>query len=325
MEPRMTAQVRQAVHWAHINEASFVVGMRFLFWVSRTFGRWPFRFLLYPVLGWYLLTQPRARAASSGYLSRVRDVGGIKDVPPGWLGVLRHFAAFAECILDKMLLWGGANVANSTRFSGEHLLEEDIANERGGVMICSHFGNLELCRVLARRRAGLKMTVLVHTRHAQKFNRMLAKFDPESQLDLLQVTELSPVTAMLLNERVARGEFVVIAGDRVPVTPGARTCLVSFLGEKAAFPVGPYLLAGLLQCQIYMLFSMQIGDRAEVHFERLCDTVRLPRRGREAVFAQLAQAYAARLQHFCLRAPFQWFNFYDFWQTPDTDMTDAAR
>lgn len=327
MEQGLTAQTRTAEqrHWAHINEAGFVAGMRFLFWVCRVFGRWPFRLVLYPVLAWYVLTKPAARAASSAYLRRVRDFGGLAYVNCGLPGVMRHFASFAECILDKMLLWGGLMNLNDTVFFGERQLDDDIANRRGGLMICSHFGNLELCRVLAKQRAGMKLTVLVHTKHAQKFNRMLAQLDPASQLNLLQVTEMSPATAMLLNERVARGEFVVIAGDRVPVTPGSRTCRASFMGEQASFPIGPYVLASLLQCPVTMLFPVRVGRRSEIHFERLRDVIRLPRKGREEAFSALAQEYVARLEHFCLRAPFQWFNFYDFWHSPDMDVTDASR
>jgi predicted LPLAT superfamily acyltransferase len=320
MERRMTTSTR---HWAQINEASFVAGMRLLFWICRTFGRWPFRLVLYPVLGWYLLTKPAARTASSAYLRRARAAGA--RATPGMAGVMRHFAAFAECILDKMLLWGGHADTSDTAFFGERQLDDDIANQRGGLMICSHFGNLELCRVLARRRAGLKLTVLVHTKHAQKFNRLLAQLDPESQLNLFQVTEMSPATAMLLNERVARGEFVVIAGDRVPVTSGARTCSADFLGDSAHFPVGPYVLASLLQCPVYLLFSLRAdAGRAEIHFERLSDAVRLPRKNRTQACAELAQAYAARLEYFCLRAPYQWFNFYDFWQSPDMETRYAS-
>jgi predicted LPLAT superfamily acyltransferase len=327
MEQGMTTQTRSADsrHWAQINEASFVAGMRCLFWICRVFGRWPFRLALYPVLAWYVMTQPAARAASAGYLRRVRDFGKQAQVNCGLAGVMRHFASFAECILDKMLLWGGLMELKDTVLVHEQQFDEDIAKQRGGLLICSHFGNLELCRVLAKQRSGMKLTVLVHTRHAQKFNRMLARLDPDSALNLLQVTEMSPATAMLLNERVARGEFVVIAGDRVPVTPGARTCRASFMGEQASFPVGPYVLASLLKCPVTMMFSMRVGRRSEIHFERLREEIRLPRKGREEMCSVLAQEYAARLEHFCLRAPLQWFNFYDFWQTPDMDVTDASR
>jgi predicted LPLAT superfamily acyltransferase len=299
-------------HWASINESSFVAGMRLLFWICRVFGRWPFRLVLYPVLAWYVAVKPVARRASAGYLTRMNR---ITPVASGWLGVIRHFASFAENILDKMLLWGGLVDTSTVRFHGVEQMRQMLAEGRGALLLCSHLGNVDLCRVLSHQQSGLKLTVLVHTRHARAFNDMLAALDPRSQMNLMQVTEMTPVTAMLLSERVANGEFVVIAGDRVPVSRDPRVAMVPFLGSPAAFPVGPYVLASVLQCPIYLMFPLRDRQGYEVVFEKLSDTVRLPRKGRDAALAQLAGAYAARLQHYASLSPLEWFNFYDFWHT----------
>ena len=302
-----------ARHWAAINEASFVGGMRLLFWVCRVFGRWPFRVLLYPVLAWYVLNQARARRASSSYLARA-------GAPSGFLGVLRHFGAFAEAILDKMLLWGGLYDFNQVRMHGAEPLWEMIEQRRGALLVCAHLGNLDLCRALSLRTPGLKINVLVHTRHAQAFNAMLAKLDPRSQLNLMQVTEMTPAMAMMLSERIERGEFVVIAGDRVPVSDNPRVAIAPFMGQDAAFPVGPYVMAAVLGCPMYAL----LATGHELHFEHLRERVLLPRRGREAALAELAAQYAARLEHHVRRAPLEWFNFYDFWHNPGLERPDAV-
>jgi predicted LPLAT superfamily acyltransferase len=309
-------------HWASINEVSFVAGMRLLFWICRVFGRWPFRLVLYPVLLWYVATKPAARRASASYLERVAARGG--EAPAGLRGVLRHFASFAENILDKMLLWGGLFDTSTVSCHGNAPLLRMIAEGRGALLVCSHLGNLDLCRVLSQQTPGLKLTVLVHTRHARAFNDMLAQLDPRSQLNLLQVTEVTPATAMMLSERVARGEFVVIAGDRIPVSPNPRVVHADFLGRRAAFPVGPYVMASVLDCPLYMLFSRRQGARQELHFELLRESVRLPRKDREAALAALAADYAARLEFHCVRSPLEWFNFYDFWDLPGPESTDAS-
>jgi predicted LPLAT superfamily acyltransferase len=310
----------RGLHWASINEISFVAGMRLLFWICRVFGRWPFRVVLYPVLGWYVLTKPLPRRASQEYLKRVAAYTST-SVP----GVLRHFASFGESILDKMLLWGGLFKLDSVDLHGGELITDAVAAGRGGLMICAHLGNLELCRVLSNHRHDIKLTVLVHTKHAQAFNDMLGRMNPDSQLNLMQVTEMSPATAILLSERVARGEFVVIAGDRVPVSHNPRIATADFIGAPAAFPVGPYVLASILQCPVYLLFSIREGRRSAVYFEAFRESVRIPRHGREEAFNALAADYAKRLEHYCLRAPLQWFNFYDFWHSPPLDRPDAPR
>jgi len=154
---------------------------------------------------------------------------------------------------------------------------------------------------------------------------MLGRLNPESQLNLMQVTEMSPATAMLLSERVARGEFVVIAGDRIPVSHNPRVAVADFIGAPAAFPVGPYVLASVLQCPVFLLFSIRHGAKSEVHFERFRDEVRIPRQGRDTALNTLAADYARRLEHYTLRAPLQWFNYYDFWHLPQLEKSDAPR
>jgi predicted LPLAT superfamily acyltransferase len=154
---------------------------------------------------------------------------------------------------------------------------------------------------------------------------LLAQLDPESQLNLMQVTEISPATAVLLSEKIERGEFVAVAGDRIPVSSGPRVSWASFLGKPAPFPVGPYILASLLRCPVYLLFALRAGRTSEVHFELFRESIFLPRNGRDEALATLVEAYARRLEHFCLRAPLQWFNFYDFWHLPTVDTPDASR
>ncbi len=312
-------------HWAQINEFSFIAGMRLLCWLARVFGRWPFRVALYPVLLWYLLTKPGARAASRNYLKRMASFNKAIGVQTGIPGILRHFAAFGESILDKLLLWSGWLDVDAVQLHGVDLVVGQFAARRGGIFICCHLGNLELCRVLAKRQPGLKMTVLLYTKHAAKFNKLLAKLDPDSQLNLMQVTELTPGTAALLAGKVAQGEFIAIAGDRIPVSANPRVVSASFLGATAPFPIGPYVLASLFQCPVYLLFSLCGKNGSEVHFELFRESIRLPHRGRDDVLAGLAAAYAARLEVFCQRAPLQWFNFYDFWQLPKADGLYASR
>jgi predicted LPLAT superfamily acyltransferase len=323
MKPLRTAP--RSRHWADMNEFSFVAGMRVLFWLGRALGRWPARLALYPIVLWYMIAKPAARAASREYLLRIAQRNDSGARKPGRFLVLRHFASFAEDLLDKMLLWSGWLPAEPVKYYNWELMTAQLASKRGALLVCCHLGNLELCRVLAKRMPGLKMTVLLHTKHAEKFNRLLARLNPASEVDVMQVTELSPATAVFLADKIAGGEFVAIAGDRIPVSPHPRVAVATFLGAPAPFPVGPYILANLLQCPVYLLFTLRVGDAVEVHFELFRDEVRLPRNDRERALAELAADYACRLENFCRRGPLQWYNFYDFWQLPAMEGRDGAR
>lgn len=311
-------------HWADINEFSFVAGMRVLFWFGRSLGRWPARLVLFPVVIWYLIAQPAARKASREYLQRLARTRDPNTREPGILLTVRHFASFAEDILDKMLFWSGWLPAR-IEYRNLDLIKAELAAGRGALLICCHLGNLDLSRVLAQRMPGLKLTVLLHSKHAEKFNRLLARLNPAAELDVMQVTELSPATAVLLSDKIDRGEFVAIAGDRIPVSPVPRVARADFLGAPAPFPIGPYILANLLRCPAYLLFTVRQGGVAQVHFELFRDAIRLPRKERARALTELAADYARRLEVFCRRAPLQWYNFYDFWQLPETKGDDERR
>ncbi|HXV50083.1 MAG TPA: acyltransferase, partial [Candidatus Binatia bacterium] len=78
-------------------------------------------------------------------------------------------------------------------------------------------------------------------------------------------------------------------------------------------------------CPVYLLFALRVGSGSEIHFELFRESILLPRRGRDEALVPLVQDYARRLEHFCLQAPLQWFNFYDFWHFSTVDTPDASR
>ncbi|MDR1312061.1 MAG: acyltransferase [Burkholderiaceae bacterium] len=292
------------------------MGIRFLFWVCRALGRLPFRLFTYPLVAWYIVAKPGARKASRKYLRKVMSARG--DAEPGLRHVMAHFVSFAENILDKFWLWSGLPGTNDVLVRNDERLLHNMRDKRGFLLICAHFGNMELCKMLSMSHDAPKITMLVHTKHAQAFNNLLGQLDPRSQMNVMQVTEISPATVVLLTEKVHQGECVVIAGDRIPVSPAPRIAAAGFFGELAPFPVGPYVLASLMQCPVYLMFVLQQKNRTEVCFEFFRETIRLPKDKRDTELAQLASGYAARLEHYCMLTPLQWFNFYDFWQMPES-------
>lgn len=308
----MSSQGPQKRHWAQISEVTSVKGMKALFVVHRLFGRWPFRLFVYPALVFYILRHPLARTSSRAYLQRVYASMGKRRGVTIWDSV-RHFGAFAENILDKLRIWAGELKADDVQFHNYNVIYDHVVAGRGGLIIVTHLGNVEVCRALTTRKNGIRLNVLVHTKHAETFNRLLADLDPASTLNIQQVTEVSADTVIRLKERVDRGEYIVIAGDRIPISDRPRVVGAEFLGAPAGFPVGPYVLASLLQCPTYLLFCIPEGNKYQGYFESFHERIVLQRANREAALEALAAEFAARLAHYCRLAPLQWFNFYDFW------------
>jgi predicted LPLAT superfamily acyltransferase len=310
-------------HWAEMGESTFVLGIWVLYWIHRFLGRWPFRIVVMPVVFVYWLTRPSLRASSLEYLTRLEAHTGALGHPPRMGDGLRHIARFADTMLDKLLAVSGRYPFGTIRTEGREAFYAQARGRRGGIIVTAHLGCLELCRVMADRRGEVKLNILVHTRHAERFNRILKRLSPEADVHLLEVTELGPGTAVELEARVAAGEYVVIAGDRVPVN-STQAVTADFLGHPAPFPAGPWVLAALLRCPIFLLGCIREESGYTIRFEQLAASVVLPRKTRLEALRGHVQTYADRVAALLVRSPYDWFNFFPFWEPVDAVRNRSA-
>ena len=271
--------------------------------------------VLYGIVLYFFVFGGRARRSIGQYQQRLADWSGQSALRPTRRRVFGQFMAFADALLDKLDVWNGRLKIEDIDIIDPALLRNQLRAERGQMLVGAHLGNLEVCRALAELGEKVTMNVLVHTKHAEQFNRLLGEAGA-SHLRLIQVSELNPAVMLQLNQRLENGEWLAIAGDRVPLQ-GGRQVRVDFLGQPAAFPQGPWLLAGLLKCPVNLLFCLKREGRYRVILEPFAEAVIWRRSDRDQVIAHWAGRYAERLGHYCLEAPQQWFNFYPFWKTDD--------
>lgn len=315
-------------HWAAIEERGVFAGLRIMLSAYKLFGRAGFKILLFPVIGYFYLFGGEARRASKVFLARVyafpngqASLGGR----PGRWHSFRHLLNFGDAVLDKLAAWAGEIRAEDFLFENQDAFEALRKSGRGGLLVASHLGNMEVCRALGQMSFDLKLNVLVHTKHAPNFNRLLNSVSPDSGVSLIQTTEVDPATAMMLHDRVSRGEFVVIVGDRTPVGRSARISWASFLNKPAPFPQGPFILAALLECPVQIIFCLKKAEGYRVVFEPFAASIKMPRGKREEILDGCVSRYAARLEHYCVRYPYQWFNFFDFWGQAGTMPPDRYK
>lgn len=304
-------------HWSKIEERGVVWGMDLLLKVYLIFGRKVLQIFLYPVVSYYWLLNRQGRTASEQYLARISSYSSDAAIKTGQLGSYQHFINFANALIDKLAAWSGSLSLNDVDYHGREAVIKHIDQGQGVLILGSHLGNLEVCRVIAKLRSKVTINVLVHTQHTEKFNALLNQYADEGRLNLMQVTDVNAATAMLLQEKIEAGELVIIAADRTPVGSKGRVAQAQFLGDSASFPQGPFILALLLKCPVFTLFCLKQQDKQVIYFDHFSDGVDIPRKQRTAAIQQYVEQYAEVLQRYCLKAPLQWFNFYDFWQIDD--------
>jgi predicted LPLAT superfamily acyltransferase len=315
----LRGNLSRGLHWADLGERGGVLGMQTLLTVYRLFGRTAFTLLLYPVVGYFWLTARNARRASVDYLGAVRrrsaELG--RPAPPG--SSFGHVLEFGHAVLDKGAIWGGAFPSRNVDFEDPELFPQLWT--KGCLFIGSHLGNLEILRAFGDFR-NFKVNALVFTRHSPKFNRMLSSVNPRAFDGMIEIDSLGPDTVIKLQDRIRAREHIAIVGDRVSVRHKERSIHAPFLGRPAPFPEGPFILASLLACPVYLLFCLKVGRRYRVYLEPFADPLVLPRGGRHAALEQVVRRYAERLEAHCLLAPTQWFNFFDFWEQAGARSSD---
>ncbi len=307
-------------HWSRLEERGAVLGMKMIFGAYKLFGRTVFRIVLFPVMSYFYLTSTSSRRASRQYLDRVEaTIEKVEGRRPKRLNSFRHFLQFGESILDKTALWAGVRSRQKIRYVAPEIYEQIRTGERGGVFIGSHLGNLEALRAFGDLHQGIRVKALVFTRHSQKFMQFLEEANPEVGKNLIQVDTLGPESVIEMQKRIELREWIALVADRTSVSRAGRSIECEFLGKPAQFPEGPFILAALLDCPVYFLFCLKKDGEYEVHLEKMTDRLVLPRATRQEELHRAIKMFANRLEQQCLIFPYQWYNFFDFWQEPQTD------
>jgi len=294
--------------WTTRPERSTLWVMQLYAWVSLRAGRAAGRLFLPAICLYFLLFARQARQASAEYLTR------IMGRPPGWRARYRHFFHFASVVHDRLFLGAGQLARFDIRIEGETHVRNALASGRGLILLGAHFGSFEVLRAgLAAREALPPLNILMYIDNAANSNRIFASARSQG----VSIIPLGrPDSLMRAMECLQRGEMLGILGDR---TLGQdRIVHAPFLGAPAAFPQVPWLLASLSQAPVVLFFgAYQGGNRYAIRFEAFADSLHLPRGQRSEQCAIHAARYAQRLEAQCRFSPYNWFNFYAFWQTPD--------
>ncbi|MGN6578944.1 MAG: LpxL/LpxP family acyltransferase [Bordetella sp.] len=305
-------------HWANQPERGSDLLMRLTARATRLLGRRTLTPVVWLIVLYFYVTGRRARRAVADYQRRLAAHTGRDDLFPARCAVYRQFLMFAQVLLDKLDAWQGKITLRDLDLDDPDGLLAQMKPDRarGQILLCAHMGNLDVCRALAAHQPSMKLTVLVHSHNAVRFNQVLAEAGATS-VELMQVSELDAIAMLDLSQRIDRGEWLAITGDRVPPR-GNRVVEVDFLGAPARFPQGPWLLAGILRCPVNILSCarQEQGPRVgryKLAMRRLAVDLAWTRATRDDAIRRVAQRYADELALACRETPLQWFNFYPFW------------
>jgi predicted LPLAT superfamily acyltransferase len=297
-------EIARAPEWITRPERSNTVALRLIVWIALKLGRPTARLLLYPICLYFMILSRQTRAASKKYLRKVLER------EPGFAEGFRHYHCFAAAILDRVFLFNGQYARFDVSIYGEEIVADLVTRGEGCILLGAHLGSFEIIRALSRKCPGVRVSLVMYEENARQFNSVLRAVNPHL---FLRVIALGQVDSMLKVEAALQcGDFVGMLGDRTIQDEGTVAC--EFLGEQARFPIGPFRIAAMLKRPIVLMFGLyRGGNRYDIYFEKFADDVILNRERRAEEVQLWVQRYVKRLENFALLAPFNWFNFYPFW------------
>jgi predicted LPLAT superfamily acyltransferase len=280
-----------------------VLGIRFVLWLATVLGRGPARLFVRILAFYYTLFSGAARRATRDYLARVGE-------EPSFSRVYKQILRFSQVTLDSLFFVSGKLSHYEITETGREHIMGLLDAKQGAILLGGHLGSMYAMRAKGGTER-LPLYAIVYTKHAERINTVLREISPESHAQLLQMGE--GVDFMLrIRELIEGGAIVALFGDRVGSDD--RAVEAEFFGKTARFPAGPYILASMLKCPVYLTFGLYRDPRTyDLFCEPFAELIELPRKSREEALRRYAQMYASRLEHYVKLAPDNWFNFFDFW------------
>ena len=304
-------------------------GYKMMFFVLKVFPAWFMRVMAFGIGFFYWAFDKHTRRISKNYLLKVEyamlsDLENFSSykIPRS---TLKHICSFALNLVEKVQSWAGKFSFKNVQWQNDdvHDLVNNINSGRGCVIVISHLGNSQMMMGLASMGESgtekkMSITSIIDTDITAGFSKLIQKVNPNAAFHVINSNNIGPDTILLMQERLEHGEVVVVAADRISAH-AKRNIELQFLEENAKFPYGIFLLIALLNSPTYFVNGLRQKDltlkpKYDMFVKKNPIQFDCSRKEREERIKQSAENYVKNLEVLCKRHPYQWYNFFEFWQ-----------
>ncbi len=295
--------------WLRRPEGGSDLAMRLLAAVALGLGRTVARLVLPAIAVYFVLRRGPERRASREYLARALGR------EPSWFDVARHFHAFATVTLDRVFFLTESLWRFDLRLVGIDELHRAMDLGRGVLLIGAHVGSFEALRAASTLRPDVTVRVVLDAEHSPALSTILRQLNPRIAAGIINPRRDGTTVALEIAAALNQRALVTMLADRG--RPGNATARVDFLGRPAEFPTAPWQIAAALHVPVVLCAGLyRGGNRYDLHFETITTRLEIDRKRRQLQLRDVVQDFANRLAALVRAAPYNWFNFYDFWNEP---------
>jgi predicted LPLAT superfamily acyltransferase len=286
------------MQWKKNSQRGCRVAFKIMRWIALHCPRQIARIFLYPTCLYYLLFSKTSTQASKQFLSRARN----KKVR--WFNIYKHYHSFASTLLDRPYFLVGKTKDIDVEIINQEIVISYIEKKQGCLFFGSHLGSFEVLRHSAQQHPDIPMKMLFNSTISPLFTEYLHELNPKMAESIIEIGR--PESLLQVDQALSDGKFVGILSDRVTDKENNINC--QFLGEDALFSTRPFFLASLLKVPVILFFGLYLGrNRYKVIFEDFSDEIK------SNDLTSWIQKYVERLEYYAKKYPYNWFNFYDYW------------
>lgn len=279
-------------------------GYQIFVWVLRNFGVLPAYFLLrFVALYYFLFSYKSSRQIYLLYRYKL-GFSATKSL----FKIYTNYYLLGQSIIDKVVVMSGIKNNFTYDFDGEENLREIASLQRGGMLLSAHIGNWDVAGHLLKR-LETRIHIIMFDGEQEKIKEYLDNITGKKSINIIFIkNDLSHIYE--ISDAFSNNELVCMHADRF--LEGSKTMTNDFLGEKARFPMGPFILASKFKVPVSYVFAVK-ENNLHYHFFaskiKNYDNVEKP-----VVMEKMLSEFAIEMEEKIKKYPEQWFNYYNFWQ-----------
>ena len=294
--------------WATQTERGNMLALKVIAWIALHLGRRISRWILVPIVAYFYVSSPQARRASRSFLAR------IPNQAHGSAAVFKHLYTFASVTLDRIYFLNNHLDLFDVQIQDPDNQALGAAKRGAGLLLMgAHMGSFDSVRSIAHHYPSLDMALLMYEDNARNIKQLLHAINPQAQQAIISLGQ--PNAMLQVRDHLADGGLIGVLADRALDASGNAN--LNLLGDPASLPEGPFRLAAMLRHPVFFMVGIfEGGNRYTIHLEPIMDFSTVLAVDRAPAAQQAMAKYVQLIEKYCLLAPTNWFNFFDFWQPP---------
>ncbi len=269
---------------------------------------------------WFVFFAPRASRASQEFLKAVGAING--SFWERWRATWKHYYVFGQLLIDRAAIIGVGHEEFKFDFDGEEELERTLKEGKGAVLVTAHIGGYEASTHMLFR-LQVPVHIVAFDAEADRMREFLETILENKYFSVLKLNGTAE-DGLEIMSILRRGEVIALLADRNLSSNAQYSTEVSFLGKRVRFPTGPYHIAAVSGAPLIVGFVTRRGTYDYSFRANPAKFLKFrSRKTREEDINNWAQEFANELEEVALAHPYQWRNFYSFWEGESSSKEDG--